>query len=413
MSNDIMMSLGELRSKQEEYEVWDQTKQAWVLYKNSDYSKSSGFPNIFTANERINLISVQAGDNIYSFGLHPLTDGVVPPDDVVYVHCKDEADLLVKFLLMLGKYKPDVITGWNSNGFDIPYLYNRMCVVLTEDDAKMLSPLGMCKKVLTNNLGREGVAIEISGLQTLDYLELYRKFELSPRENYKLDTIGLIEVNEGKLEYEGSFKHFSRVENWGQFCQYNWRDVRLVKKLDTKLQFIRVAFAMALSSKCNFGDVYRVTRIWDNIIANHLRAKNIHVDADFHHVGETYEGAYVKPTIPGLYEWCASFDVASLYPSMIIQYNISPDTILPRSTFHNIGAQDVITNSDKFKVAISDALSKNATLCANGSMYSKSKQGFLPELVEHYFAKRVSAKNEMKRWAKEAERVKLELEKRG
>lgn len=380
-----------------------------VITVDIETETESGFPNIFTANERISLISFSFRGHIYSFGLHAVES---IDADVTYVDCKNnEERLLAAFYAALKKIKPDVITGWNSNGFDIPYIYNRTCVVINEDKAKQLSPYGWCKKTETNHQGRLGVSIEVDGIQTLDYLELYRKFELSPRENYKLDTIGLVEVNEQKHDFEGSFKDFYTNE-FSKFARYNWQDVRLVDKINAKKQFISIAFNMAMSSKCNMGDVYRVTRIWDNIIANHLRERNVHVVSDFHHFGQSYEGAYVKPTIPGLYLWSVSFDVASLYPKNIEQYNISPDTILDSKYFPELTASDVIARNAKYRHAISVAETLNATLCANGSLYSREKQGFLPFLVEKYFNRRVTAKNQMKVWGKEAESVKAEIARR-
>lgn len=367
-----------------------------------------GFPNVITANEEITLISASYKGKVYTFATKEWNRR---DPNVVYVACSTEIEMLKRFMQFYSKLKPDVLTGWNTNGFDIPYVYNRICNLVDEKLANKLSPFGWCKKSINNFDGKEQVYIEISGVQSLDYLELYQKFELSPRENYKLDTIAEIELGERKVEYEGSFKSFYE-NDWDTFVEYNIQDVRLIDKLESKLKFIMIALSMAMKSKCNMDDVYRVTRIWDNIIANHLRAQKIEVETSFKHFGEPYEGAFVKPTIAGLYKWAASFDVASLYPSTIVQYNISPDTILHRSTFHDITPYDVINQTEKFQLAISDAISKNATLCANGSMYSKEKEGFLPHLVKKYFADRVAAKNEMKKWAKEAERVKLEIERR-
>ena len=369
----------------------------------------AGFPDVKTGNEVINLITLSFKGKFYTFGLKPWA---LSDPDVTYVHCKSEEILLKSFYTMMQKIKPDIITGWNVVGFDIPYLYNRTMVVLNESWSKKLSPYGWCKSSITNFMGREQVNIEVDGVQVLDYLELYKKFELSPRENYKLGTIAQIELGDNKIELDCSFKESYSDKRWDRHVEYNVHDVRLIDRLDAKLQFIRVAVTMALSAKCQFADVYRVTRVWDNTIANHLRAQNVHVDAAFHHSGDGYEGAFVKPTIPGLYEWCASFDVASLYPSMIVQYNISPDTILDSSEFFKITPADVLKNTDAYKEALRYAKSRNATLCANGSMYSKDKQGFLPFLVEKYFAQRVAEKKEMKVWGKEAERVKLEIKHR-
>lgn len=408
LSESGEVTLGQYRKDHSE-QVFDIDKREWSSYEDSCYAKGNGFPDIFDPKEVINLFSLSFRGHIYAFGLKPwgLTD-----ENVTYVHCKSEEVLLKALFGILAKIKPDIITGWNIDNFDIPYIYNRTIKVLNQDWANKLSPLGWCRASNTSFSGRDSIKIDVNGIQIVDYLELYKKFELSPRENYKLDTIAMLELGENKIELDCPFKESYSDKNWDRHVRYNIQDTRLIDRLDEKLQFIRVAATMALSAKCNFTDVYRVTRIWDNIIANHLREQNIHVAAQFSHNSEGYEGAYVKPTVPGLYKWCASFDVASLYPSMIVQYNISPDTILDSMTFHPITAADVLNNTPLYQEALADAISKNATLCANGSMYSKDKQGFLGVLVEKYFTRRVEAKKEMKKWGKEAERAKEEIKRR-
>lgn len=367
---------------------------------------SHGFPDIFHPKEEVTLISASFKGKVYTFGARPYVN---TDPDVVYVECKDEEHLFKKFIEFYVTINPDVVTGWNINGFDLPYLYNRITNIINEEYANKLSPYGWCKKSTTNFNGRDGLVIEISGIMVIDYLELYKKFELSPRENYRLDTIAQIELDERKVEYDCTFKELY-TDHWQEkFVPYNVQDVRLIDRLDKKLGFIAIAASMAYRSKCNYVDVYRVTRVWDNIIANFLRESNIHVIADFRHHGDTYEGAFVKPTIPGLFKIVASFDVKSLYPSLICQYNISPDTILPPKYFPNINATDVIERNGKYELAVSLAKEHNATLCANGSMYRKDKRGFMPTLVELYMKERESAKKEMKKWQKEAEAAKLQL----
>lgn len=376
----------------------------------SDDASMDAFPNVFVPRNPINLITMSFRGKYFTFGCKPYIHN---DPDVTYVLCKNEEDLLTRWLTLYKKINPDAITGWNITNFDLPYIYNRMVALLGEKTANDLSPFGWVKTRETNFRGKAELEIEISGLAILDYLELYKKFELSPRENYKLDNIAEIELGQKKVEYDCSFKDLY-VKYWQEkFVLYNIQDVKLIDALDDKLGFIMLAMNIGHLSKCNFVDVYRITRIWDNIIANHLVSKNMHVITDYNHHGGGYEGAYVKPTIPGVYKWCASFDVSSLYPSMIIQYNISPDTILPAHLFPAIRPDDILQKTDKYYSALDIAKNYNATLCANGALFSKEKQGFLPFLMDDMGKKRKAAQKIMRESRSNVEKAKAELKRRG
>ena len=367
---------------------------------------SDGFPSIFTTDDEILLITVSFKGKYYTYGARGYNRKSEPDESEIYIECKSEADLLKAFLMFVDKLKPDVITGWNIAGFDMPYLYNRIERVLGSGAIKQMSPFGKTDIRSDNFNGRESLAVEIYGVMILDYLELYKKFELSPRENYRLDTIAEIELGERKLEYECTFKELYEKHWDDKFVPYNVQDVRLIDRLDAKLGFILLGFSIAMTSKCNTVDVFRVTRVWDNIIANFLADQNKHVVADYRHFSDGYEGALVKDTIPGLYEWCITYDIGSLYPSIIRGHNMSPETILPTSTFHDIRPYDMIHNTDAYKVAYADAVSRNATLAANGSMYSKDKRGFLPQLIEIFVARRKAAQKVQREHGIKAETAK-------
>ena len=199
--------------------------------------------------------------------------------------------------------------------------------------------------------------------------------------------------------------------SWNKFVAYNIIDVLLVDELDRKLGFIDIALAMAYSALCVYTDVFRVTRIWDNIIANYCRDLNIQVPTDYNNKRANFEGAFVKPTIPGKYDIIAAFDVASLYPNLIVQNNISPERMLSPNEFMPINAKDIIDLSDRYSQAFDNAKQLNATLCANGALFDKSTQGIIPQLIEIYIAKRKSAKKEMKLWGNKREEAKLRLQK--
>lgn len=356
---------------------------------------TNAFPNARMPLEHITLISIQKrNDKIITFGVGPVklrdTD-----HDVEYINCADEEELLRKFLLKWNQIDIDIATGWNCEAFDFPYLYARIKHVLGEKYAKMLSPWGMVDEQEVN----EEMRVNIAGLTILDYMLLYKKFIFVKRKKYKLDYIAEVELGENKLHYDGSFYDFY-TKDFSLFASYNAHDVRLVSRLDAKLQLIDLAATLAYFSKCNFIDTFMNTRIWDVIVANVLRNRGVHVPTDSVNFKGDFEGAYVKDTIAGLYSWVGSFDLTSLYPSLIMQYNISPETQLSPSTFIRITPEDVLRKTDLYSTAIENAKSLNATLCANGALYSKEKMGIFPELTAKLFTKRKEYKKTMQHWQK-------------
>lgn len=367
----------------------------------------SGFPNIQTANEEVLLITL-----IHKGQAYTLTARDFTVDGTKKLLFKDEHDLLKGFVALVKTLNIHVITGWNVIHFDMAYLYNRILRVCGEPTLKKLSPFGIVSIEETTNEGRTQLRPTFVGLTVLDYLELYQKFELSPRDSYKLDYIADVELGERKIHMDCSFKESYQPERWNEFVRYNIQDTRLVDRLDAKLGFIMLAMTIAYQSKCNYEDVYRVTRIWDNIIALHLLEQNIQVDYNPRHSGDGFEGAFVKPTIAGFYQWMASFDVESMHPSLIIQYNISPEKMLNPREFVKLSAYDIRENTEKYQTAIAKARSLNATLCANGAMFSKDGQGFIPHLTDKFFQMRKSAKAEMKTWEKQLQAAKAEKARR-
>jgi DNA polymerase elongation subunit (family B) len=244
-------------------------------------------------------------------------------------------------------------------------------------------------------------------------MELYRKFVLQKQESYKLDFIAMKDLGVGKLEFDGTLKEL--YENDPEtFIEYNRIDVERTMQINDKRMLVQNAVGIAYLAKCQFEDAFLTTRPWDVIIANHLRETNIHVpaiDSD-NDKTEKYEGAFVKDPQIGFHEWVMSFDLGSLYPSLMITYNISPETMLPRDTFIRIRPEDIANDTDKYRQAKQLADKMNATLCANGAMFTREKQGFVPFLVEGMIKERKVAKRAMMDWKTEAERVKSEINKR-
>ena len=367
---------------------WDM-EQIKVFTIDIETSTENGFPDIKSANEEVLLITVKElqTKRIITFGSKTYVN---PREDVIYVNCKDEQELLKQFLSFWSKSHPDVITGWNTDFFDMPYLIRRIERELGDGESNKLSPWGFVNERKTFIKGNEEIHYDIVGIAQLDYLELYKKYTYSKQESYRLDYIAGVELGDAKKENPGdSFKDFY-TNHWQQFVDYNIHDVELVDKLEDKMRLIELHLTMAYNAKINFEDVYSQVRMWDTIIYNHLRKKGIVIPAKSHSGKDAqFEGAYVKDPIIGLHKWMASFDLNSLYPHLIMQYNISPETL----------------TSEKISVSVEKLLNKeidtdyvkrrDLSLTANGWTYRKDVKGFMPELMETMYKNRSKFKKQM------------------
>jgi DNA polymerase elongation subunit (family B) len=293
----------------------------------------------------------------------------------------------------------DVVTGWNIQFFDIPYIYNRICRLFDEDVAKKLSPWRKIGERTTTIHNKQQTAFDLVGIAILDYLELYKKFTYTQQENYRLDTIASIELGEQKLDYsEYESLHQLYKHDYQKFIEYNIKDVELVDRLDEKMKFIDMVLALAYDAKVNLTDVFTQVRMWDTLIHNHLIANNIVVPQNVRTPkDEQYAGAYVKEPIPGKYDWVVSFDLNSLYPHLIMQYNVSPDTIMS-------GMRKQVTVDD----LLNSKINHDGEYCmtANGQYFRKDVQGFLPAMMQRMYDDRVLYKTKMIEAQKDLEKTK-------
>lgn len=348
-----------------------------------------GFPNMETANEEILLITLQDNNTkeITTFGIGP----VVGLDHTIkYIQCKNEEHLLREFLAFWRLSPPDVITGWNIEFFDVPYLIRRITNVLGENQAKKISPWGIIYEKRIVVKGVEEISYDIAGISSLDYLDLYRKYTYSAQESYKLDHIAYIELGERKKENPGdSFKDFY-TNYWNDFVVYNIHDVNLVDRLEDKMRLLELQLTMAYNAKINYADVFSQVRMWDAIIYNHLRDRGIVIPPNSGNRKDSqFEGAYVKDPLIGLHKWVVSFDLNSLYPHLIMQYNISPETLKSGRIHTNV--ESLLAGKVDTKLLQTCDL----TMTANGVCYDKSKQGFMPALMEEMYANRSKFKKQM------------------
>ena len=356
----------------------------------------NGFPDIETADQAILAISIKDSftGRIVVFGARAY-DNRDPLVD--YMHFKTEKGMLGAFLEYWNENFPDVITGWNVQLFDIPYIARRIDRILGERYTKMLSPWKLVSYREIFIKGRKQIAYDLPGISTLDYLELYRKFTYTNQESYRLDHICSVELGEKKLDHSeyDTFKEFYE-NDWQKFIDYNIHDVRLVDKLDNKMKLLDLAFTMAYDAKVNYEDVFSQVRMWDNYIYVELLKRKIAIPPKKQNdKSEKYAGAYVKEPKPGIYDWVVSFDLNSLYPHLIMQYNISPETLLderhPSATVDGFLKQEVTVDGEY-------------AVCANGAQYRKDIHGFLPEMMQKMYDSRVIFKKKMIAAKKEYEK---------
>jgi DNA polymerase elongation subunit (family B) len=371
-----------------------------------EVASENGFPNVFDCAEELLAITLQnyATKNIICFASRPYIN---TRKDVVYVECRDEIDLIQHFLAFWETETPDVITGWNCELYDIPYIAGRIDRILGEKEARRLSPWGNIRRKELVIKGREQISYEVAGISVIDYLDLYKKFTYKAQESYRLDHIASVELGQKKLDHSEfeTFKDFY-TKDWQKFIDYNIRDVELVDQLEDKMKLIELCFTMAYDAKVNFNDVFFQVRTWDAIIYNYLKKRNIVIPPkDRSEKSDKFAGAYVKEPIPGKYDWVVSFDLNSLYPHLIMQYNISPETLLEER--HPSATVEGILNR---QVDFSDY--KDYAMCPNGAMYRKDVRGFLPELMEKMYNDRVIFKKKMLVAKQQYEKTKTkELEK--
>ena len=376
--------------------LWDVSK-ILIAYLDIEVGSENGFPEPRDANESITAISIKVKGNYFVFGCG---DYNKHRDDVHYAKCRDESDLIRRFLDLWTRWHPDVVTGWNVEQFDIPYLANRIIKLFGEDEAKKLSPWNRINKRETVMMNRPVQFYDISGIAILDYIQLYRKFTYSQQESYRLDHIAHVELNEKKLDYsEYETLHQLYKEDYQKFIEYNIKDVELVEKLEDKMKLIELALTLAYDNKVNYDDVFTQVRMWDAIVYNYLLRKNIVIPQMSRSIKSSqYEGAYVKDPICGMHEWVASFDLNSLYPHLIMQYNISMETLVDQGKHPAL--QNFLSNNrvnvDNLlhqKIDTSELAGLGVTLTPNGQFFNVSKgQGVLPEIMDSMYKDRTRYK---------------------
>ena len=399
---------------------WDFDKVSIAII-DIEVGSENGFPDPYLANEPVTAIALRfIGGHMFVFGCG---DYEVKGTER-YMKCKDEYHLLKFFLKLWQEKCPDALTGWNTKFFDVPYLVNRMRKVLGEDEAKKLSPWNIISERQAFVMNRKMTVYELVGVGDLDYLELYKWYSPNGKsqESYRLDAIAQFELGEGKISYE-EYENLHQLYrlNYQLFIEYNIKDVDLILKLEDKLKLIELALTLAYDTKTNYDDVFAQTRMWDALTYNNLMNQNIVVPPRvIKEKSEAFEGAFVKEPQVGLHNWVASFDLNSLYPHLMMQYNISPETLIDPANYTR-EMRDVLSQGvtvDKLlKKEVDLSALENVTITPNGQFFRTDIQGFLPKMMEDMYEDRKKFKKMMIQAKKDYEAEtddskKYEIEKR-
>ena len=411
-ARDWMKQLGDVSN----YKVFGNTNYAaQYIYENFgetiDYDRSlvnvvsmdievqsdEGFPRPEEAKfPVISIVCKSSKEDIYHvWGLvdyDPLkTELDIPPEKIQYYHCKSESDLLVRFVgwWSYSENTPDILTGWYTKMFDVPYLVNRISKIIGPNSVNRLSPWGKVTERNIDVMGKTNQTFIIGGVQHLDYIELFRKFGYvwGTQESYKLDHIANLVLGENKLSYEehGNL-HTLYAKDPQKFIDYNIRDVDLIERLEERLDYITLALTIAYRAGCNYEDTLGTLVVWDNIIYRDLQSKCVALNQQRRQEKEDYPGGYVKDPHVGAHDWVCSFDLNSLYPSLIMQYNMSPETITGE-----IEAGFTIDNCLDRKVEHSS----DDCVSANGVHFSKARLGVVPGIIKEMYDRRVVVKKRM------------------
>jgi DNA polymerase elongation subunit (family B) len=377
---------------------WDFDKVS-IAIVDIEVGSENGFPDPYLANEPVTAIALRfIGGHMFVFGCG---DYEVKGTER-YMKCKDEYHLLKFFLKLWQEKCPDALTGWNTKFFDVPYLVNRMRKVLGEDEAKKLSPWNIISERQAFVMNRKMTVYELVGVGDLDYLELYKWYSPNGKsqESYRLDAIAQFELGEGKISYE-EYENLHQLYrlNYQLFIEYNIKDVDLILKLEDKLKLIELALTLAYDTKTNYDDVFAQTRMWDALTYNNLMNQNIVVPPRvIKEKSEAFEGAFVKEPQVGLHNWVASFDLNSLYPHLMMQYNISPETLIDPANYtpemRDVLSQGVTVDKLLKKELDLSAL-ENVTITPNGQFFRTDIQGFLPKMMEDMYEDRKKFKKMM------------------
>lgn len=363
------------------------------------------FPNPEDAVHPINVITIY--DTIekhkHVWGLGEFDSSKYDPAELTYYNCKTETELLDKMLSYLESDYPDIISGWNSAGFDIPYIINRIHNIMGEDDVKRLSPIGnVYNRAIRGAFGKHSVRWFIDGVSCLDYLDVYKRFQLKNRDNYKLDNIAQIEIDEKKIDYGNMHIADLCEQDWQTFVEYNIHDVYLLQRLDEELRYMELLRMLAYVGLTTFEAAMGAVAVINGAATIRARSRNQKIATFVRHEDSGKNpGAYVGEPLGGFQQYVVSFDANSLYPNLMISLNMSPETKVGKILSHDASKVSVrYVNGETFDLTPEQfgKLVKQEKLAISkaGILFSQKKKGIMPEMVDFYYNKRVEVKNDLR-----------------
>jgi len=402
----------EIRVLVDKYYETDEIAKNKIMFLDIEISSKGGFADKTRANKEILSICTYTNGVFVTFVYDKNGKfSKKSDDDKKYVICHSETELLEKFLLFFKKINPTIISGWYSWTFDIPYLYKRICKILDSDRGNSLSPIGSVRdKIIGLNHRNEFFeGVQIAGINHLDYLILYKKYSLNDRSSFSLENICTDELGEGKVLYDGSLDELYET-NIEKFIEYNIKDVELLVKLEDKLKYLQIAIATCHKAHVSYENVFQQSKVIEGIIFTYFKKNNLVSTnkTDFH--GEQIRGAFVKHIEPKLYDWVATLDLISLYPSIIRTLNISPETKIGKvenyEQYNEFSEFTIKFRNDSSIKVSKDALNdlikrKKFTISSSGVLYSTNKKGFLNCIVEELFNERIEFKKLQKKYKAE------------
>jgi len=399
------VTLGHFRNNklwEQDYEVWDEKTGTWIDYFSSSYSTDTSFPNPQDPDHPINIITIYdtITKKFYSWGLKPYT---AKSSDVIYIACKTEEELLRKFVDFFSKDYPDILSGWNSEFFDVPYVINRVRKVLGEEVMQRLSPAGSLRsRTFMGKYGREQVKWHIEGLSCVDYFDIYKRFCQTLRESYKLDAIGEIELQERKIDYGDQNLTELADGDWDTFVDYNIQDVNLLVRLEQKLQYIQLLRMIAYAGLTTFEGALGSLSVITGLCSIRARLKDKRIPTFVKDVkeGTKNEGAYVADPQKGFQEHIVSLDANSLYPNTMITLNLSPETKVGKIisstdkdiTIKHVNGQTFTLNHDKFASFVKQ---EEIAISRAKILFTQKEKGIIPDTIDYYYSKRVEVKKQL------------------
>jgi len=378
-----------------------------ICYLDIETYSPGEFPNPKLVPDAINVLTIYDSitERFYTWGTGGKSGGMyTPPDNVTYVSCNSESELLSEFLKFWKRDYPDIVTGWNSESFDIPYLINRINVVLGEDKAKLLSPVGelYCRENVLTKYGKTEDHWYIKGISHLDYLHVYKTFAREKRERYSLDFIGETELKQNKRVVPASDLSKFSDSDWQGFCEYNIQDVNILVELEQKLHYLQIVRKLAYMGYTGFEQALGTIAIVTGAMALKALDKGMIIPTFPVSDVANYEGGYVREPQRGLKEAIISFDANSLYPNTIISANISPETKIGKIINKTADTIEIrMINGKIFELPHNKFAewieSENIAITKAKILYSQKTKGFCPELLDGIYSERLGNQKELKK----------------